>query len=161
MIILQAGLVEEWKWRTWVRQKAEARAAGDTVNFTSPPLVSPLSLDDCQVLVCTVCTFTPLLCQYSVCSVSCCSQRSGCSACPTALLLWRYCWRGSSPPAPTRRAGPGRPGDGDRLHTFLVAHSTAHSATLYSFLYLSVYLNIYLSIYLCMSQIFDQVTSVT
>ena len=65
MITLQAGLVEEWKWRTWVRQKAEARAAGDTVNFTAPPLVSPLSLDDCQVSVCTVGTFTPLLCQCS------------------------------------------------------------------------------------------------
>ena len=57
--------MEEWKWRTWVRQKAEARAAGDTVNFTAPPLVSPLSLDDCQVSVCTVGTFTPLLCQCS------------------------------------------------------------------------------------------------
>ena len=33
------------------------------------------------------------------CSVSCCSQRSGCFAWPTAWLGCRCCWSGSSPPA--------------------------------------------------------------
>lgn len=45
---IEAGLIEEWKWRTWVRQKEEALARGDKIDYKEIPAIAPLSLDDMQ-----------------------------------------------------------------------------------------------------------------
>ena len=44
----QAGFIDEWKWRTWVRQKEEALARGDQIDFKEIPVIAPLTLDDMQ-----------------------------------------------------------------------------------------------------------------
>ena len=41
-------MIEEWKWMTWVRQKEEAIARGDQIEFEETPIIAPLSLDDMQ-----------------------------------------------------------------------------------------------------------------
>merc|ERR1712113_1332178 len=45
---IEAGLIDEWKWRTWVRQKVETIESGDTVDYREKPVISPLTMDDMQ-----------------------------------------------------------------------------------------------------------------
>lgn len=45
---LEAGLVDLWKWRVWVKQKEEALLKGTNIAFDEPDATAPLTLDDVQ-----------------------------------------------------------------------------------------------------------------
>ena len=45
---IEAGLIEEWKWKTWLRMKAEAVARGDVLDYKEKPNVAPLTFEDIQ-----------------------------------------------------------------------------------------------------------------
>ena len=47
-ISLKAGLIDEWKWKTWLRMKEEAHARGDVLEFEHKAAVLPLSFEDIQ-----------------------------------------------------------------------------------------------------------------
>ena len=47
-IDIQAGLIDEWKWKTWLRMKEEAHAKGDVLDIQEDPAVAPLSFDEIQ-----------------------------------------------------------------------------------------------------------------
>lgn len=57
---MEAGLIEEWKWRTWVRQKEEALARGDQIDYVEIPVIASLTLDDMQSAFWVVLLFTVL-----------------------------------------------------------------------------------------------------
>merc|ERR1712212_1299951 len=42
----QAGLIDEWKWRTWVKKKALAR--NSSLHYEETAFIAPLSMDDMQ-----------------------------------------------------------------------------------------------------------------
>jgi len=45
---IEAGLIDEWKWRTWVRYKKGKVEAGDVIDYKETPAISALTLDDMQ-----------------------------------------------------------------------------------------------------------------
>ena len=40
----KAGLINEWKWRTWVRKKEENIKSGDTIDYEETPAIAPITL---------------------------------------------------------------------------------------------------------------------
>ena len=47
IVALQAGLVDEWKWRTWTKKKSLAKK-DKLVDYKEKPTISALSMDDVQ-----------------------------------------------------------------------------------------------------------------
>ena len=45
---IEAGLIGEWKWKTWVRMKEEALARGYVIDHKEKPNVAPLTFEDIQ-----------------------------------------------------------------------------------------------------------------
>ena len=45
---IEAGLIGEWKWKTWLRMKEEAIARGDVLDHKEKPNVAPLTFEDIQ-----------------------------------------------------------------------------------------------------------------